>query len=93
MLVLRIALHLRLHAADSLKEKRSVVRSVKDRLRQRFHVAIAEVGAQDQYRLAELGVAAVASDRRELDRLLTKLTTFLDQDGRFDLVHRDAEIS
>ena len=93
MLVLRLTLQLRLHAADSLKEKRRVVRSVKERLRQRFHVAVAEVGSHDQYRIAEIGVAAVAAERRELDRLLGRITDFLDGDGRFDIVERDAEIS
>lgn len=84
---------LRLHEASSLKDKRQVLRSVKDRLRQRFNLAIAEVGAQDEWRMAELGVAAVAGERRELDSLVERVSRFLDEDGRFDVVHRDLEIS
>jgi len=93
MLILRVQLQLRLYSADSLKDKRSVVRSVKDRLRQRFRIAVAEVGAHDEYRTVDLGLAAVGQERRELDRLLSKITSFLDQDARFELVHSEPEIS
>ena len=51
---------LRLEAAQSLKEKRFVVKSVKERLRQRFNVSLAEVGEHDSWRLAELAVVTVA---------------------------------
>ena len=93
MLVARMFIELRLHGAASLKDKRQVLRSVKDRLRQRFNLAVAEVGAQDEWRAAELGLVSVAGERRELDSLMERITRFLDDDGRFDVVHRDLEIS
>jgi hypothetical protein len=93
MLVARMFIELRLHDSSSLKEKRQVLRSVKDRLRQRFNVALAEVGAQDEWRNVELGIVSVAGERRELDKTVEKLTHFLDGDGRFDILHRDVEIS
>jgi uncharacterized protein YlxP (DUF503 family) len=86
-------IQLRLHDSSSLKEKRHVLRSVKDRLRQRFNVALAEVGAHDEWRNAELGIVSVAGERRELDKIVEKISYFLDGDGRFDIVHRELEIS
>jgi uncharacterized protein YlxP (DUF503 family) len=47
----------------SLKEKRSVIRKIKDRTRARFHLALSEVGAQDTWQRVVLGFALVSSDR------------------------------
>ncbi len=57
---LRVRLHLR--EARSLKDKRQVVRSIKDRLRNRFNVSVAEVEAQDKYQLIVLGFAMVSNE-------------------------------
>ncbi len=56
--------HLTLHLAGnrSLKGKRRVVRSVCDRLRHRFRVSVAEVGGQDTWQMANIGIAAVSGD-------------------------------
>ena len=48
-----------LRDAHSLKDKRRIVRSLKDRLFQKFRVAVAEIDHQDVWQTAELGVAAV----------------------------------
>lgn len=54
----------------SLKEKRRVVQGVKDRLRHRLGVSVAEVADQDQWRSAVLAVACVGSDRSVVERVL-----------------------
>ena len=58
----------------SLKDKRSVVKGLLERARNRFNASVAEVGAQDLLQRAEVGAALVANDRRllatEADRLL-----------------------
>jgi uncharacterized protein YlxP (DUF503 family) len=91
MVVLRIEIHLRLHAARSLKDKRLVVQSVKQRLRNKFNVAVAEVGSLDRWRDAELGVVSVGSDRRIVDAELESITRYLDSDARFEMVERHVE--
>ena len=91
MIVLRMEIHLRLQSVASLKEKRMVLRSVRDRLKNRFNVAVAEVGAQDQWREIELGVVSVGSDRRVVDAELEAITRFLDDDVRFEMVERHVE--
>ena len=64
-----LSLELHLPGARSLKEKRSVLRSVKDRLR-RLNVAIAEVDHQDLWQRSRLGIVSVGSTRMEVERLL-----------------------
>ncbi len=56
--------HITLHLFDSgsLKDKRQVVRSILARARNQFEVAAAEVGSQDMWNLAEIGIASVAGD-------------------------------
>ena len=68
-------LHLRLNVvqATSLKDKRRVVKSFKDRVRNRYNVSIAEVDGLDNHRLAVLAVAAVSNDRRYTESVLQKI--------------------
>jgi uncharacterized protein YlxP (DUF503 family) len=66
--VLRITLFL--SESGSLKGKRRILRSIKDRLRSQFNVSVAEVGYQDLWQKAELAVALAATDREFADRVL-----------------------
>ncbi len=66
--VLRARLILR--EARSLKDKRQVVQGVKDRLRARFNVAVAETDFHEIRQRAELSVASVSNERRSLQRTL-----------------------
>jgi uncharacterized protein YlxP (DUF503 family) len=56
--------------AQSLKDKRMVVRSVKDRLRSKFNVAVAETDHQDLWQRAQLSAVTVGSDEAYLNQLL-----------------------
>jgi uncharacterized protein YlxP (DUF503 family) len=62
MIVGSLRVRLLLREARSLKDKRQVVLSIKDRLRDRFNVSVAEVEDLDQRQLAVLGVAMVANE-------------------------------
>src|SRR5436190_7399146 len=66
--IVRIELHL--PAAASLKEKRSVVRALKERIRHRVQAAVAEVDHQDLWQRAALGVAVVSGERRQVSEML-----------------------
>lgn len=62
------------HDAQSLKDKRRVVRSLKDRLHREHQVAVAEVGAHDVRTRAVLGLAAVGADGRRVANVLDAVT-------------------
>ncbi len=66
--VLRVELHLPL--AESLKDKRSVLKSLKDQLHGRFNVAVAELEPNEKWQRAALGIAAVGSDRSHVERCM-----------------------
>ncbi len=65
-----LTLEIHLPDAHSLKEKRFVVRKIKDRLRARFNVAVAELGHQELWQRAVVGVVSISSDQRSLESVL-----------------------
>jgi uncharacterized protein len=65
-----LTLELRIEAAQSLKDKRQVVRSVKDRLRAHFNVAVAELNPSSLWNHATLGVVSISDSRDYLDGLM-----------------------
>jgi uncharacterized protein YlxP (DUF503 family) len=82
MVVAVISWELSLPECRSLKEKRSVVKSLKERLQHRFKVSVAETGHQDILTRAQLSAAVVTSDGRVADSMLDKLDRFVERDGR-----------
>jgi uncharacterized protein YlxP (DUF503 family) len=65
-----LTLELRIEAAHSLKDKRQVVRSLKDRLRNSFNISIAEIEVTDLWQRATLGVVSISDSRDYLDGLM-----------------------
>jgi uncharacterized protein YlxP (DUF503 family) len=65
-----LTLELRIEAAHSLKDKRQVLRSVKDRLRNSFNISIAEMEVTDLWQRATLGVVSISDSRDYLDGLM-----------------------
>lgn len=70
MVIAHLTLELRIEAAQSLKDKRQVVRSLKDRLRNSFNVAVSEVDATDLWQRATVGVVSVSDSRDYLAGLM-----------------------
>ncbi len=69
---------LHLAGAHSLKDKRSVLKSVKDRLHNEFNVSVAETGRHDVWQTAELTVCLVRADRRHAESVLTAVDRFVE---------------
>jgi hypothetical protein len=74
--IVRIELHV--PGASSLKEKRSVVRGLKDRIRQRTSAAVAEVDHQDLWQRAALGVAVVSGEHGQVQEMLQAIRTLVE---------------
>ncbi len=65
-----LTLELRLENSHSLKDKRHVVRGLKDRLRNKFNVAVAEIDFQDLWQRSALAAVTVSPDREQAERVL-----------------------
>ena len=68
-----LTLELQIQHAHSLKDKRQVVRSLKDRIRSRFNAAVAEVDHQDSWQRATIAVATVSGERQYAEEALQKI--------------------
>jgi len=84
----RVELHI--PSNTSLKGKRRVVKSIKDRVQGRFNVSIAEVDRLDDWQRATLGIACVSNNPRLVDEILSKVVNLIE--GSADALILDYEI-
>ena len=73
--VLQVEVHI--PNAHSLKEKRSVLNSLKDQLRGRFNISVAEVGANEMWQRATIGISTFGSSRAYAEGLLRDVTAWI----------------
>jgi len=92
MVVGVLQLEIRIHDAMSLKDKRRVVLSLKDRIASGHNVSIAEVGALDEHRRAILGIAMVSNDKGYVEGGLSKLVDFVRLVPNVDLTDYQIEL-
>jgi uncharacterized protein YlxP (DUF503 family) len=83
---------LQIPGARSLKDRRRVVKSFKDRVRARLPVTVAEVGDVERYQLATLGVAVVSGDSDRCREVLSRVRSLADQVGDAVLADVRSEI-
>ncbi|MEZ0329160.1 MAG: DUF503 domain-containing protein [Dissulfuribacterales bacterium] len=88
--ILRITLSL--PENHSLKEKRRVVKSILQQIKNRFEAAASETDHHDLWQTAELGVAVVGNSASVLDSVLNKIIDFVESIGIADLVNAEMEI-
>jgi uncharacterized protein len=75
--------------SQSLKDKRSVLSSLTERLRREFNIAIAEVEYQDQWQRAQLAIVFVNTNWRMLQSSMSKLTDYIDRDHRLEVTNTE----
>ena len=84
---------LHIPGARSLKEKRYVLRSVKDRLANgRYNISIAEIGHLDKWQRSELAVATVSGRRKSVERTLDRVRERLDREAGVSIIDTHTEI-
>lgn len=83
---------LMLHEPNSLKEKRHIVKSVIERLKSRFNISVAETGLNDKWQSAEIGIACVSNDRAQINRTISNVINFIENDGRVEVVDYIVEV-
>jgi uncharacterized protein YlxP (DUF503 family) len=92
MVVGTLKMEMRLTDNRSLKGKRKVVKSMVDKVKARFNVSIAEVGANDKWQRIELGISAIGNDRRHIDASLNRVLTFLESLYLAQIIRTEIEI-
>jgi uncharacterized protein len=77
--------------ADSLKDKRSVLKSMLEGMRTRFHVSAAEVEHMDLWRRATIGVACVSNSQSFVDQVLNKVVDWVEANPRVNVTGVEME--
>ena len=75
----------------SLKMKRSVIRSLRDRMIAKFKISVAETGLQDHPSMAELAACVVSGDRRQVESVLGYIDAFVRSDLRAHVVECETD--
>ena len=87
-----LQLELSVPDAFSLKDKRRVIKSLKDTLSNKFNISVAETDEQDVWQTAEVGVAAVGTDGSFVQSVLTNVVNYVRFFGGVELVDSQQEL-
>ncbi len=82
MKILVMEIKIRVSFVNSLKEKRMILRSIKEKAKNKFNVSISEVDSQDNHKLITLGISSVSSEKDLLSNLKEKIIDYIE--GNFE---------
>ncbi|NLW39697.1 MAG: DUF503 domain-containing protein [Tissierellia bacterium] len=92
MIVGTCSIKLMLYEANSLKDKRHIIKSIMARIQSRFNVSIAEVGLNDSWKTSLIGFACVTNDSAHANQTISKVLKFIDGDSRVEIIDYNIEI-
>jgi uncharacterized protein YlxP (DUF503 family) len=92
MIVGTLQVRLLLREARTLKDKRQVIKSIKDRIHNHFNVSVAEVDELDNRQLAVLGIAMVSNEAHHLKQALGQIVEALKSHPVAELVSHEREV-
>jgi len=89
--ILSVELHF--PGSQNLKQKRRILKSLCDRLRNQFNIAIAEVDGNDFWQRGRIGITSVSNESPHLDRMFTTITSFIvDNQGDYQVMDSSHEV-
>jgi len=91
MHILLIKLDLKITHARSLKDKRSQIKSLKDRISSRFNASVAEIDALDSWQQAVMGVCMISNDKSYLDKQYSLVETMVLEYTELELINMTRE--
>ena len=87
-----LTIELHIEEANSLKDKRQVLKSLLAHLRSEFNISATEVGDHDVWRRATVGIAVVATDNAFAHQVLDKVIDHIESNPRVALGHSEIEM-
>lgn len=92
MIVGILTVELRMPENSSLKEKRMLTKGLKDKIRNRFNVSVAEIDNHDKWQIATFGIAHIGTEKIYVDQALSKIIDFVKEYRQVDLIKCDLEL-
>lgn len=92
MIIGTCTITLRISWASSLKEKRMVVKSLIDRMKNKFNISVAEVEQQDNHKIAVIGFACVTNETQHANSMIDKVINFVENNTEAEIEDAFIEI-
>ncbi|MCP5042846.1 MAG: DUF503 domain-containing protein [bacterium] len=92
MVVGAALVEIHVHASQSLKQKRGVVRSIQQRLRNQFNISVAEVGGQGTWQRAVLGMTAAGAEAPPVEKVLQRAIRFVEERHDCEVLESDLQV-
>jgi uncharacterized protein len=86
------SLKLTIFESDSLKYKRHILKSIIERLKNKFNISIAEIDLNDTWQSAIIGFACVTNNTSHANQIISKVIDFIDMDNRVEISGYNIEI-
>ena len=77
---------------QSLKDKRRLVKSLVERLKNKFNISVAETGDLDSWNRCELGIACVSNEAAHADSMLATVIRYIENDGWLEVTDYSTEL-
>ncbi len=87
-----LGVEFRLHGNESLKDKRRVANSVKQKARNKFNVSVAEIGSENDMSTLSLALVSVSNEKRHLESRLNKCLSMLEAVCPEEMIHSEIHI-
>jgi len=81
-----LVIEIMVYSSSSLKEKRFVLNSIRDRVRKKFNVSISEIGYQDKWQRSQIGIATLSNEFSHTEQSLQKVFQFLDRSDDYEII-------
>ncbi len=85
-------LQIRIPGNRSLKGKRKIVKSIINRLKNKFNISISEVGSQDMWQRCEIGISTVSNSGAKVESLLDKVLNFIEASYEVEILEVNIEL-
>jgi uncharacterized protein YlxP (DUF503 family) len=85
MIVGILEFEIRIHSSNSLKEKRLVLKSLKDRLKNKFNLSVAELDFQEKWQRSKIGIAVIGNQHSFVENSLHQIFQFIDNADSFEI--------
>ncbi|HHZ01751.1 MAG TPA: DUF503 domain-containing protein [Tissierellia bacterium] len=92
MIVCTCEIEILIYEANSLKEKRKVIKSIIERIKSKYNVSVAEVGFNELWNRSLIGLAVVSNNKNLCESAINKIISFIENDERVEIINCYREI-
>ena len=75
-----LKVHMEIIGSSSLKDKRAVLKGLKERIRRHFNVSVSEVDNHDKWQRATLGISSISHDKQFIEMMLNKIIDYIEEE-------------